>query len=1186
MLKNVMLLTFSQVQVAIDSWLSPADPSTNYNAAIQRRHKDSGRWFLQSASFEKWKRQRNSFLWLRGIPGCGKTVLSSIIIEHLKESETIIDRHLLYFYFDDNDVGKQSLEKMLRVLTSQLYTLRGEVSEQLHSLFSLCNNGKDQPALGSLRSTFVSMAEKAGEIWLVLDAVDESSRDTKTRKQLLSWIQDTVTSSRHLNIHLLITSRIEEDIESELKNCTIKPQIVSIHSDLIGNDIQEFIEHRVAETTEFKRWGPKGRERIKKVLSEKANGMFKWVDCQLDALEKCLGPTNLDKALEDLPENLEETYSRILNNIPDNYKNEAIRILQFLTYSPRPLTIDELVDALAVNTNNTVYFNPHHRIPIKMEMLRYCPGLVAVAATSKDSKSKGVSDGDEDGDDVVRIELAHSSIREYIISKRFQPADQIIKQDLQEANAKASMAKVCFGYLLSSGSSALSGDFRNRTLTILHDFPLTTFCDEYCPSLAAVLEADDTVQDFVRKFLHEIRWSNSLYLLPKETQYDLNFHHYSALCYASRSGLKKGVQYLLGQNVYMDPEILKAECNKALWLAADQGYYEIAELLLNSGADPNHEVVYSIRMDRVLTRASGGGHRDNVGSPLASGRVLPKSGCDTGVLSGSPKNHLKFVELLLGIRAPANAQGEIFGNPRYMELPRGWVNTVGAFPNKANVNADSDSALLRASLNGHRDIVKLLLENGADVNTSGPEIYSWSLINNREDLILLLAHDNQYEDHGNAILGASSNGNRDVVELLLEYGANINKDGGKALCGAAQNGHRDVVELLLKNGANINWYYGKALYRALVNGHRDIVKLFLEVGADVNLDDGNFLYRASEYGYQDVVELLLEGGAGINARNKSAALRGASWGGHRNIVELWLKNGADVNASGEKGALYAASLRGYQDVVELLLEGGAGINARNKSAALSAASWGGHRNIVELWLKNGADVNASGEKGALYGASLHGYQDVVELLLEGGAGINARNKSAALSAASAHGHRDIVELLLKNGADIDINAGESAALRWASWAGHRDVVELLLEYGADVDAGSDGVLFASLVGHHGNIKIGRGGACAMAVRNGHCEVLELLLNRGVDLNVVDYELFSVAAYLGYYDVVKLLLERGVSRHWTLTKPAREIMTVETWYQYQHDGPLTPVAEPFSSTDRRKDRVRIVELLRNFWYQKG
>jgi hypothetical protein len=63
-----------------------------------------------------------------------------------------------------------------------------------------------------------------------------------------------------------------------------------------------------------------------------------------------------------LPEGLDETYERILSNIPKGYRKSAIRILQFLTFSERPLRLDETVDAIAVFPDRTPAFEHKNRM--------------------------------------------------------------------------------------------------------------------------------------------------------------------------------------------------------------------------------------------------------------------------------------------------------------------------------------------------------------------------------------------------------------------------------------------------------------------------------------------------------------------------------------------------------------------------------------------------------------------------------------------------------------------------------------------------------------------------------------------------------------------------------------------------------------------------------------------------------
>ncbi len=63
--------------------------------------------------------------------------------------------------------------------------------------------------------------------------------------------------------------------------------------------------------------------------------------------------------------------------------------------------------------------------------------------------------------------------------------------------------------------------------------------------------------------------------------------------------------------------------------------------------------------------------------------------------------------------------------------------------------------------------------------------------------------------YGNALQAGSHGGNHDIVELLLEKGANVNAQGGQygdALQAASEGGHNNIVELLLENGANVEFW--------------------------------------------------------------------------------------------------------------------------------------------------------------------------------------------------------------------------------------------------------------------------------------------------------------------------------------------------------------------------------------------
>jgi hypothetical protein len=272
--QDIKEVAFTQKHGEIYRWLSPSDPSTNFNKALQQRQESTGLWLLQNNQFKKWQSQPNSFLWLYGIPGCGKTILSSTIIEHL--GDTHPDQLPLYFYFDFTDACKQTLDNVIRALISQLYHKRKDTQKLLDSLFSSYDNGRSQPTCESLCKVFLQMVNQAQEIYIVLDALDECrTRKGPLSEGLLAWIQSLLDLEQR-SVHLLVTSRPEHDIELVLRSLAQSEEdIVPIQSELIDDDIRSYVHTRVRQGNGLKRWQSRldVLHEIETQLMEKSNGM-------------------------------------------------------------------------------------------------------------------------------------------------------------------------------------------------------------------------------------------------------------------------------------------------------------------------------------------------------------------------------------------------------------------------------------------------------------------------------------------------------------------------------------------------------------------------------------------------------------------------------------------------------------------------------------------------------------------------------------------------------------------------------------------------------------------------------------------------------------------------------------------------------------------------------------------------
>ena len=386
---------------------------------------------------------------------------------------------------------------------------------------------------------------------------------------------------------------------------------------------------------------------------------------------------------------------------------------------------------------------------------------------------------------------------------------------------------------------------------------------------------------------------------------------------------------------------------------------------------------------------------------------------------------------------------------------------------------NNTTELIIAVEKGRADIVQLLLDRGADVNIVGGQ-------------------------HGTALIAAAARGYGNMVQLLLKAGADVNMVGGEygtALIAAAARGYGNMVQLLLKAGADVNMVggkYGTALIAAAAEEYRNInmVQLLLNVGADVNIVGGEYgtaLIAAAAGWYGNIVQLLLNADADVNivGGKHGTALIAAAAGGDTGIerVLLLLKAGADVNMVGGKHgtALIAAMNEWHTGIAQLLLKRGANVNmVVNGTTALVLATEKGHEKIVQLLLEAGADVNMVGGK---HGTALIAAICTCQPPTSGNA-----NEPVLLS------------ILLDCNPDVSIVAGLYGTALIAAIS--------KLQFGGQTASGWQWTFLNKLISinpveDHINVAVGElGTALTTAISKGNVQLLRLLVGRGADVNRV------------------------------------------------------------------------------------
>jgi Cdc6-like AAA superfamily ATPase len=244
----------------------------NYKKALKQRQARTGAWFLESEQYAKWKTNTASFLWLYGIPGCGKTILSSTVLENVFQyCADDPGKGIAYFYFDFNDQDKQVPELMVRSLISQFSQQCDKVPETLETLFSSCENKQRHPSLDDFLEVLQDIIQGFPRSYIILDALDEC-----TNRDELMDILKSMVEWRLEKLHILVTSRQERDIESSLKDFVDEQSIICLQSKSVDKDIHTYIRQRLSHDKNLEKWQKDHsiRQEIEEALIQGAHGMY------------------------------------------------------------------------------------------------------------------------------------------------------------------------------------------------------------------------------------------------------------------------------------------------------------------------------------------------------------------------------------------------------------------------------------------------------------------------------------------------------------------------------------------------------------------------------------------------------------------------------------------------------------------------------------------------------------------------------------------------------------------------------------------------------------------------------------------------------------------------------------------------------------------------------------------------
>lgn len=910
------------------------DRSNDIDRAAERTCK----WLLRHETFGEWAACERGLLWIKGKPGSGKSTLLRYALDDAMITPQIGEKPLiLSFFFHGRGVDLQKTPLgLFRSLLHQILRCIPEALDEVVATFEdRCANmgdpGEDWDwnprELEKHLERSLQQILKSRPVWLFIDALDECGEDHANSliETFDLWLQD---SSPTAQFRICFTCRhypiLSLDNSETFEICVEREN---------EQDILTYLQSQFSRRTHSSL-----PLTIQKEITARAQGVFLWtrfaVKHAFDLERRGVGWKKIEKAIGEIPPQLDELYHALVRGMDE--KAESFKMIQWICFSLKPLTLDELRYAMVVDPST-----PQQSLKQYEAAEDYVSDSAAMERRLK-TLSCGLAEAIPVAHGPSVVQFIHQSVKDFFVEKGFPMLydNPTVATDF-EGMAHRNLARACIRYMATEEIFESRYELgpkpygQPNPIVWFPEYPLlkyaaTSWIGHVQKSEERGISQTDLLDYFnwpSETLVHV--WTLILFKmgLSSNTRGRGPTIRTSLLHIASQNrllGLLRLILQRVRRYVVNTTDLSK---RTPLFCAVEEDHEDVIDLLLEKGSDVN---IHDIEDVSALQKAASGGNEKIVRRLLEYGADVNAHGgrtWDSAVQEASCKGHENVLRVLIENRAD-------------LDIPS---------------SSDSrETALQSAVHEGHEGIVRLLIKNGANVN----------------------AHNGA--DTGTTLQYAIHKGYEGIARMLLDNGANANDPTGKYgnnLIQAACYGYEAIVRLLVEKGADVNLILeqGKpftfALEAASYKGHEQIVHFLVQNGADVHTQGpyGSALDAASVMGHEKIVRLLIDSGVDVNAQGpRGAALHAVSCRRHPNVVRALIEKGADVNLGGPDGtALQIASKEGDGLIVQWLIDNGADIDAQGPhGTALQLAALRGHEGIVGKLLENGAEVHVQGPGGS------------------------------------------------------------------------------------------------------------------------------------------------------------------------------------------------------------------------------
>jgi Cdc6-like AAA superfamily ATPase len=255
-----------QGRQTILDWIVPIDYAPQQSDFISRRQAGTGQWLLDSAEFKVWLQIGKQTLFCPGIPGAGKTILTSIVVEELiTQFENNANIGIAYLYCNYRRQHEQKLEDLFASLLKQFVQEQPSIPDRVKTLYDRHKDKRTRPSLDEILGVLQFVAAAYSRIFLIVDALDECQISDGYRQKFLSGLFDL---QEKCGANIFATSRPILSIEKEFEGNTMLEIRAS------EEDVRRYLEGHMFRLPGFVVRSLELQEEIKTKIVKAVNGMY------------------------------------------------------------------------------------------------------------------------------------------------------------------------------------------------------------------------------------------------------------------------------------------------------------------------------------------------------------------------------------------------------------------------------------------------------------------------------------------------------------------------------------------------------------------------------------------------------------------------------------------------------------------------------------------------------------------------------------------------------------------------------------------------------------------------------------------------------------------------------------------------------------------------------------------------